>query len=43
MDGPADVEAGAAAGASGYLSKRELRSDALLRLVERLLAPGGDR
>jgi two-component system chemotaxis sensor kinase CheA len=43
MDGLADVEAGTAAGASGYLSKRELRTDALLRLVARVLGPGGDR
>jgi DNA-binding NarL/FixJ family response regulator len=43
MDGPADVAAGTAAGASGYLSKRELRPDALLRVLERLLGPGGDR
>jgi two-component system chemotaxis sensor kinase CheA len=43
LDGPADVEAGTSAGASGYLSKRELRGDALVRLVTRLLPLGGGR
>ena len=43
LDGPADVAAGSAAGASGYLSKRELHGDALVQLARRLLPPGGGR
>jgi two-component system chemotaxis sensor kinase CheA len=38
LDGPADVEAGLAAGATAYLSKRELAGDALVEVVRRLLA-----
>lgn len=37
LDGPADVEAGTAAGADAYLSKRELDGDALVRLVRRVV------
>ena len=37
LDGPGDVEAGTLAGASAYLSKRELAGEALVRLVRRLL------
>jgi two-component system chemotaxis sensor kinase CheA len=40
LDAPADVAAGTAAGADGYLSKRELRGDLLVRLVRRLLGEG---
>jgi two-component system chemotaxis sensor kinase CheA len=43
LDGPAHVEAGSAAGANGYLSKRDLRGDTLVRVVLRLLDPGGGR
>jgi two-component system chemotaxis sensor kinase CheA len=37
LDGPADVEAGTAAGADAYLSKRDLANDALVRLVRSVL------
>jgi two-component system chemotaxis sensor kinase CheA len=43
LDGPHDVEAGALAGATAYLSKRELVGDALVRLVQRLLGEGRGR
>ena len=37
LDAPHDVEAGSAAGATAYLSKRELGGDALVRVARRLL------
>jgi two-component system chemotaxis sensor kinase CheA len=40
LDAPEDVEAGVAAGATAYLSKRELAGDALVRLARRLLGDG---
>jgi two-component system chemotaxis sensor kinase CheA len=43
LDGERDVEAGLAVGASAYLPKGELRGDALVRLVRRVLDPGGRR
>jgi two-component system chemotaxis sensor kinase CheA len=41
LDGPQDVEAGTLAGATAYLSKRELGGEALVRLVRRLLGEDG--
>jgi two-component system chemotaxis sensor kinase CheA len=41
LDGPNDVEAGTVAGATAYLSKRELGGEALVRLVRRLLGEDG--
>ena len=43
LDAPHDLEAGALAGATAYLSKRELPGDALVRLVQRLLGEGRGR
>ncbi len=40
LDAPTDLDAGAAAGASAYLSKRELAGDALPRLARRLVGEG---